>query len=239
MTRLALALAALAVLAAGCLDHETVSKPESPSTTTEPPIRWQFDADDLGADLGVPADSVNAIARAQHAAAGKNPGWQLYVPIQFFSQNDPAWRNHTLGYNYCGDSTIGRYGCLLACICMVLRKLGVAVNPHILNDWAAFGYSHYAFSRSGCGDLIDNAHAISYPNQCRPWRVLSYDEIYTQLARGRPVVAKIRTELGNHFVVIYAFDGARYWVLDPYRTTGYERPLYGTFLQARLYGYTG
>ena len=204
-------------------------------------------------DTGIPADTLNAIARRQHIAMVKNAsgmamaGWQLYVPVPFYSQNDPSWRTHPLGFNACGNSTIGAFGCYLCCVAMHYAKWGYSnMNPKVLNDWAVGSRQHYAFASSSppgnCGDLIRLPQAIEYPGVCRPYRIFTNpNEIYPNLAAGRPVIVKVQYQNGQqvvtHFMIIFAFDGQRYWVKDPWRDwTQQDQPLYGNFVQGIVLG---
>lgn len=57
--------------------------------------------------------------------------------VPFFSQRDPAWKNHPLRTQgqcsaYCG--TIGNCGCTLTSNAMILRYYGAATNPPRLSD---------------------------------------------------------------------------------------------------------
>ncbi|MFH0853720.1 MAG: C39 family peptidase [bacterium] len=242
----AMAVVALPLLLVnGCAEKlPTEGETEEFSQSVDDGSRQFYDTDDIGDQVLVSADLINAIGQRQHAQAladgkqGSATAWQLYVYVPFVSQNDSRWKNHSLGYNYDGRSTIGKYGCLLSCLTMHYKKWGYNIDPRTLNNWSKFGQDHYAFSTCCNGDRIHSTHAISYPNMSRPWRVISYDEIYPQLAAGRPVVMYLY--LGNnnyHFVVIYGFDGTRYWCKDPWRTSSYNQPLFGQSVQARIYGY--
>lgn len=192
------------------------------------------------------AKEVNNIGREQMYADGDGDGgvadgWQLYVYVPFYSQNDGAWSGKGLGYNYCGNSTIGRYGCHLTCISMLYAKWGFReMSPPGLNDWRVGSEAHYAFNpdKNTCGDLIRLPQALQYM-ACRPWRYINNDEIYGQLQAGHPIVANTdQYGFGNHFVVIFGFDGARYWVKDPVKDwTTQDQPLSGYVKNRRLYGY--
>lgn len=217
---------------------------------------------DIFAIVGYPegtlidAETVNESGQEQAAESGFDSGggaidgWQLYVDIpRFYSQGDPNWSSKGLGYNYCGNSTIGRYGCHLTCVSMLYGKWGYPeMNPPGLNNWSFLGQSHYAFvnykntkdsDHGGCGDFINPSQALQYPNICRPWSTISTNDIYGQLQRGRPVIANTdQYGFGNHFVVIFAFDGAKYWVKDPVKDwVNQDQPLSGNVKSVRLYGY--
>ena len=195
------------------------------------------------------AEEINEIGRAEHERHGSakmNHGvqvmWQLYVPVPFYSQRDPSWGSHPLGFGNCGGTdNIYNYGCHLCCITMLYAKWGYsALTPPVLNDWSLYGREHYAFNSSGCGDLIRLPHALNYPAMSRPYRYIAAHQIYGELAAGHPVI--VRTTVGgSHFMVIFAFDGQRFWVKDPWRDwTQQDQPLYGNAHSDgpfRVYGY--
>ena len=205
------------------------------------------DRDDIFAVIGpsegsyTTAETANTLAQLEMAISptkSMQSAWYLYVHVPFYSQNDPHWKNKALGFNYCGDSTIGRYGCHLCCIAMLYAKWGYPqMSPPGLDDWRRGGRSHYAFSTSQCGDLIRLPHSLEYPGMCRPWRYLRVDEIWGQLAAGRPVVSKTDQYKGSHFVVLFGHDGSRYWVKDPVKDAARQnQPLSGRQYDFRLYG---
>ncbi len=224
-----------------------------PSQATDPPAATDpgTPSDGLGdypftEYIGISADSINALgAAAMNAEGGKRSnvsiaaGWQLYVSVPFYSQNDPSFKNKGLGFNYCGNSTIGRYGCHLCCISMLYAKWGYYnMNPATLNDWKVGTRSHYAFSTAGCGDLIRPAQALQYPAMSRNVRYISAGQIYYYLQRGIPVIIEVGTSFGTHFMVIFAFDGRIFWVKDPLKDAAHQNQgLYGSFISARVYGY--
>ncbi|MFH1235987.1 MAG: C39 family peptidase [Parcubacteria group bacterium] len=196
------------------------------------------------------AEEINELGRKEHqrrVAAGESielnkSGWQLYAFVPFYSQRDGNWGSHALGYGNCGSSdNIYNYGCHLCCIAMLYAKWGYSsLTPPVLNDWSRNGRAHYAFYSTGCGDLIRVEEAMQYPAMCRSYRYISASQIYGELRAGHPVV--VRTTVGgSHFMIIFAFDGQRYWVKDPWRDwTQQDQPLYGNAHQDgpfRVYGY--
>lgn len=201
---------------------------------------------DLFEIVGPPEDQMtsveelNALGREEMLRQGSEPtldGWQIYVEVPFYSQQDPHWGWYGLGFAKCSDSYIWRYGCHLTCISMLYAKWGFPeMYPLGLNNWSVPNRAHNAFSTDKCGDLIRLPEALQY-GACRPWRNLNASEVYGQLQNGRPVIANTDWG-GNHFVVIFGFDGSRYWVKDPWQNgTNQNQPLTGNIKSYRLYGY--
>ncbi len=228
-------IAALLLLAAfmGCSDAENrISSPEEKITVNEhagdnsPP---EF--------VGISADSVNALGRAAMLAEGGKSiqtdvslGWQLYVSVPFYSQRDPHWQYDRLGWS---SLYIRDYGCHLSCVAMHYAKWGYGhLNPHNLNNW---GKSHDAFS----GPNVIPYKIVDYAKN-RNVRYISANQIYSELAAGHPVIVRT-TYGGSHFMIIFAFDGRRYWVKDPLRDWRHQdQPLYGNAhwdRPFRVYGY--
>lgn len=191
----------------------------------------------------ISAEQINAIGKAQHEAllaqGGKRPspsveGWQLYVQVPFYSQKDPGWASVPLGF---GSETIGQSGCLLASISMNYAKWGIGqMNPFELNTWCKKN-GGFAWP-----NLLKHNVAIDYGRD-RSSRVISVDQIYPELAAGHPVVIRIKTaSIPSHYLVIFAFDGTRYWVKESLNDWARQNvSLYGELHPAgdpiRVYGY--
>lgn len=190
-------------------------------------------------DLGISADSINALGRlamlnspgANQEVIGSGKGWQLYVPVPFYSQRDPHWSGDKLGNS--STCTIGSHGCHLSCIAMHYAKWGYYnMNPGELNRWAR---NHGCFPPKSA-DIIARC-AVDYPSN-RDVRRITSDQIYGELQKGHPVVIKAWIGTIPHYMIIFAFDGARYWVKDPWRDwTAQDRPLYGSYGGSWVYGY--
>ena len=240
----------VAMFVVGCDQHDATVNSEpvvfNDGTEIHDPSFDSLDPIDV---VGISADSLNALARAQYLqdmqnglVATKTTGWIFNINMpSSFSQIDPAWKYHSLGYNWDGRSTIGRYGCYLCSMAMVLVQLGCrGLTPPVLNDWSLHSQAHYAFSTVDNGDKIWLAHAVKYPATSRYYQPsISYDQIYPALRNGWPVIIKIPYGTGYHYMVIYAFDGYRYWVLDPLQPPAQNAiPLYGNVIQSILVGHS-
>ena len=192
----------------------------------------------------ISSDSLNklgqiaALTEVGKGVSQKALGWQLYISVPFYSQKDPAWSGQLLGYNTSSAYTLGSHGCAVSCLAMLYTKWGYGASPSTINNWTFGGKAHYAFI-SGDGNLRF-PQCLEYPGYiCRPYQYISYNDIYLQVQRGRPVIIEIAYGSGSHFMIIFGFDGSRYWVKDPLRGYGSpDTPLYGSVRSARLWGYT-
>lgn len=152
---------------------------------------------------------------AKIASMAERPSENLASTSWYFSQNDPQWKNMTIGLS---NSTIDDYGCAIASVAMVYKYYGIDIDPGRLSKQPIF----YRVS-------------ISWPNQ---WRYLDlvkktghnpngltkadWSLIDREIASGHPVIVFIKA-LGRgagHYVVIHSKDSKGYVVHDPVRWNG-------------------
>ncbi len=245
LATLLLVVAALAMVCAyGCNRNPVDTTGETKNIPTLNTPENPFTSDDQSNTETISADSVNVLGRAAMLSEKGDSrmqtaaGWQLYVSVPYFSQVDPAWSGQRLGYNTSYAYTLGSHGCAVTCLAMLYGKWGYGASPSTINNWAHAGKSHYAFV-AGDGN-IRFPQCLEYPGYiCRSYQNISYNDIYPQLQKGRPVIVEIAYGSGSHFMVIFGFDGTRYWVKDPLRTSSSpDTPLYGSVRSVRLWGYT-
>ncbi len=152
---------------------------------------------------------------ARISALAERPSENLASTSWYFSQNDPRWKNMTIGFS---SSSIDDYGCAISSVAMVYRYYGIDIDPARLAKQPIYYY-----------DLI------VWPKQWRfldmvgsPWRVSggltksNWNTIDKQLAGGHPVIVFIRA-LGKgagHYVVIHSKDSTDYIVHDPVMWNG-------------------
>ncbi len=188
------------------------------------------------------ADNINVLGQKAHeewlSQGGKNKlslkatGMCIQLSVPFYSQRDNNWKNTILGHSK--TSTIGDYGCHLTCVSMLYAKWGYSnMNPTQLNNWAKSNNGFY-------GDLLRAENAVDYGRN-RNVRNISGSQIYGELRAGHPVVVRT-TSGGSHFMIIYGFDGYRFWVKDPWVSDWryQNKPLYGNAHSDkpfRVYGY--
>jgi len=126
----------------------------------------------------------------------------------YFKQNDPRWKNVTIGHS---KSTLGRYGCAVASVAMVLKYHGNNITPGELAKKPIF-YRDLIKWPSEFGNV-----KLVY-NKTRS--LVSWTKIDEELSRGYPVIVLIRRTngTGGHYVVIVGKDksNGKYVVHDPY-----------------------
>ncbi|MEA1936659.1 MAG: C39 family peptidase [Patescibacteria group bacterium] len=152
---------------------------------------------------------------ARIAALAERPSENLASTSWYFSQNDPRWKNNTIGFS---SSSIDDYGCAISSVAMVYKYYGINIDPGRLAKQPIY-----------YRDLI------YWPNQ---WRFLDlvkhirrkpgkltkndWNTIDRQIAGGHPVIVFIRA-LGRgagHYVVIHSKDSKGYIVHDPVMWSG-------------------
>ncbi len=138
--------------------------------------------------------------------------------MKLFSQQDPAWKNKTLGND--SSTTIGNFGCLLTDLAMVCTFYGFDVDPATLNDrMKERGGFQAAYVIPAV--LPSAVPGMIYRNfiQCRTYPA-PMAEIDASLGLGKPVIVEVdyapKAGLQNHWVVIYAKQGEDYLIRDPW-----------------------
>ena len=139
--------------------------------------------------------------------------------LVYLSQQDPQWKNDLLGFGDPGD-TLGKYGCALTSVAMLVSGHGYPETPRTLNEKMK---SASGFVSSGIRwDVISKVHPqitlkeqIGCENTDAPLA-----KINAALAAGQPVVVRVDSSpapgLQWHYVMVYARKGNDYLMLDPY-----------------------
>ena len=146
---------------------------------------------------------------------------RLELAVPLFKQSDEKWRDDPLG-GVPENGTLGGEGCAVAAAAMVFKFYGIDTDPQQLNWFLAFagGYTER-------GWIYWDRAAWFAPNRVRHIYedLPSYQLIDSNLARGNPVIVRVRLSSGvTHFVVIAGKDGFDYLVRDP--GAGAARGLY-------------
>src|SRR5438477_6015499 len=135
---------------------------------------------------------------------------ELSVPS--FRQSDERWSDDPLG-GVPDNGTLGGHGCAVAAAAMVFKFYGIETDPQQLNWFltAVDGYTER-------GWLYWDRAAWLAPDRVRHVYedLPSYQLIDCNLARGNPVIVRVRQPSGiTHFVVIAGKDGFDYLVQAP------------------------
>jgi hypothetical protein len=132
--------------------------------------------------------------------------------VPSFRQADKRWSDDSLG-GVSDNGTLGGEGCAVATIAMVFKFYGMAIDPQQLNWFltAVGGYTDRGWV------YWDRAAWLSPDSVRHVYEDLpSYQLIDSNLARGNPVIVRVRLRSGvTHFVVIAGKDGFDYLVRDP------------------------
>lgn len=125
----------------------------------------------------------------------------------YYKQNDPRWKNATIGHS---RSTLGRYGCAVASVAMVSTFHGTRITPGELAKEPIFYKDLIKWPEEfGNIELVYNKKGA-----------VDWGRIDEELSKGYPVIVFImRTNgTGGHYVVIVGKDktNGKYVVHDPY-----------------------
>ncbi len=135
---------------------------------------------------------------------------RVELPVPSFRQNDPRWGQDFLGPT---DGTIGAEGCALSSAAMVLNFYGIDTDPQRLNEHLKQngGYTPEGWIYWEAAATLDSER-VRHIYEDLP----SYRLIDTNLARGNPVIVRLRFPSGTtHFVVIAGKSGYDYLTQDP------------------------
>ena len=152
---------------------------------------------------------------ARIAALAERPSENLASTSWYFSQNDPRWKNMTIGFS---SSSIDDYGCAISSVAMVYRYYGIDIDPGRLAKQRIYYYDLIVWPKYWQRlKLVGSSWHVSGGLTENNW-----DEIDRQLAGGHPVIVFIRA-LGRgagHYVVIHSKDSKGYIVHDPVMWNG-------------------
>jgi hypothetical protein len=137
---------------------------------------------------------------------------RLELAVPSFRQGDEKWGDDPLG-GVEENGTIGSAGCAVAAVAMVFQSYGIKVDPQQLN-WFLTDTGGYTEQ----GWLYWERAAWWAPDRVRHVYedLPSYQLIDSNLARGNPVIVRVRFASGiTHFVVIAGKEGFDYLIRDP------------------------
>lgn len=146
---------------------------------------------------------------ARIAAEAERPSGGLASTSWYLSQNDPAWKDMTIGFS---DSTIDDYGCAIAAVAMVFKYYGIDIDPGRLAKQPIFYYDLIVWPKQWRYlDLVKNSSHKPGGLNDEDWNLID-----REIASGHPVIVFIRAR-GNagHYVVVTGKDKKGYIVHDP------------------------
>jgi hypothetical protein len=139
--------------------------------------------------------------------------------LVYHSQQDPQWKNDTLGFGGKGD-TIGYVGCALTSVAMLLSGHGFAETPKTLNQKMK---NRQGFVNAGIRwNVVSQVHPdikLKANINCETGDA-PLGQIDAALAVGQPVIVRVDASpnpgLQWHYVLLYARKGDDYLMLDPW-----------------------
>ncbi len=154
-------------------------------------------------------------------------------------QNDDQWKDVPLGAS--GESTIGKWGCLLTSATMMLNGIGYNETPVTVNDKmkARGGFQGSLFIPSVLPYIWPNCVYRDMQNcETTPAPLAQID---AAIAAGKPVILQVdwnkQAGLQTHFVLVKEKKGEDYVIYDPYKYGG-DSPDKDVLLTTR-YKYNG
>ncbi len=152
---------------------------------------------------------------AKIAAMAERPSENLASTSWYFSQNDPRWKDMTIGLS---NSFIDDYGCAISSVAMVFKYYGIDIDPGRLSKQPIFYRDLISWPKQWRFlDLIENSYHKSGGLDNGDWNLID-----REIASGHPVIIFIKA-LGRgagHYVVIHSKDSKGYIVHDPVMWNG-------------------
>jgi hypothetical protein len=140
--------------------------------------------------------------------------------LVYLSQQDPKWKNDTLGFATNPKETIGYVGCALTSVSMLLSGYGFSETPQSLNEKMK---AKQGFAGSGIRwNIVSQVHPQVTLKSIVPCEGSDapLGQIDSWLAMGHPVVVRVDASpnpgLQWHYVLIYGREGDDYLMLDPW-----------------------
>ena len=137
-------------------------------------------------------------------------------------QNDDQWKDVPLGTS--GESTIGKWGCLLTSATMMLNGIGYDETPATVNDKmkARGGFQGSLFIPSVLPYIWTNCVYRDMQNcETTPAPIAQID---AAVAAGKPVILQVdwnkQQGIQTHFVLVKEKKGEDYVIYDPYKYGG-------------------
>lgn len=152
---------------------------------------------------------------AKIAAMAERPSENLASTSWYFSQNDPRWKDMSIGLS---NSSIDDYGCAISSVAMVFKYYGIDIDPGRLSKQPIFYRDLISWPKQWRFlDLIENSYHKSGGLDNNDWKTIDQE-----IANGHPVIVFIKA-LGKgagHYVVIHSRDSRGYVVHDPVMWNG-------------------
>lgn len=158
-----------------------------------------------------------------------------------YSQNDPQWRNKTLG----SSGTIGDYGCLMTCVAMMCTYYGHEETPATLNEKLKRNGGYANGNLFVWGAIANIFPDIAYQGQTQTPDALSQTQMNTikkTLDKGMPVILQIDTvpvtsAFDEHWIMAIDYDGDDFIVQDPWDGATKRITSWGVAPQKLIYAY--
>jgi len=157
---------------------------------------------------------------------------------QYLYQNDPKWKDKPLGFS---NQTIGKWGCLMTSITMMLNGMGYNETPDTVNEKMknAGGFQEAMFVSSVIPYVFPNVMYKGFqPCESSPAPIGLID---AALAAGKPVILQVdwdkQAGIQTHYVLAKERVDDNYSLYDPFLYKGYA--IGGEVLLTKRYKFNG
>ncbi len=188
--------------------------------------------DDIGGKVGIKAGTgaVTPTKVSFDNIVVRSLDTNLDVPLMM--QNDDSWGSeeydHLQGVSWATTPTIGRYGCAMTSMAMVMNYHGIttfpngdAITPSTLNTWLQnepdgyFGEGILNWNAATRLTRIISDHYGGVPKLEYQWKGNNETLAETELENNRPVIFRVP----GHFVTAKGFNETTFFINDPFWET--------------------
>jgi hypothetical protein len=167
-------------------------------------VKFQLPTLGLRTTLVATAIALAAAVSSQVGALGDS---STTIPVM--GQQDGAWAGAPLGNS--ATDTIGSAGCAITSVTMMLRYYGMNTDPGAFNAWLTAN-GGYAFDDQLIWDAVTtySGGRVTFSGWIGP----DLGVIESELDAGRPVVAEVRLNGNQHFVLLTGYSAEGGLVID-------------------------
>lgn len=148
-----------------------------------------------------------AVTAALSSQVGALADSSMAIPVM--GQQDPAFAGAPLGSS--ATDTIGSAGCAITSVTMMMRYYGMNTDPGAFNVWLTAN-GGYAFDDQLIWDAVTtySGGRVAFSGWIGP----DLGVIENELDAGRPVVAEVRLNGNQHFVLLTGYSAEGGLVID-------------------------
>ncbi|MCX7842017.1 MAG: stalk domain-containing protein [Clostridia bacterium] len=138
----------------------------------------------------------------------------MRLDVPNFVQHYQPWKDQQYGF---GNRTIEYAGCALTSLSMLFKYYGVDTNPEDMNNWLKNNNGYVAKESISWSKAVErSAGKIQYIGTKDFNGKADLTLIKAEIDKGFPVMARMRYQGTNHYVLICGYSGDTFYINDPW-----------------------